>query len=93
MNYSDYAALMQIRQRQQACPCAYCQGRGMASSQCPCVACQRAASNANLARLGLVAGDVRGYGGRGDKIVSGRGRMLSGSYGQRNGGCGCDGSR
>lgn len=77
MNYADIAAFMQLRQRQSACPCAYCQGRGMASSMCPCAACQRAASNANLARLGAVAGDVRGYA----------------NYGQRSGGCGCNGKR
>jgi hypothetical protein len=53
--------------------------------------CQRARSNANLAALqgyGLVGGDVRGYG-----QVRPQTQPVLSQYGQRAGGCGCNGSR
>ena len=82
MTFSDYAALAQAQARANACRCPYCAGASGPINGCPCPMCQRARSNMNLAALsgrgyGLVAGDVRGYS----------------SYGQRSGGCGCNGSR
>lgn len=72
------------------CPCSYCQRATGPVPGCPCEMCRRgfeaASINRNLAALmgyGLVGGDVRGYAPA----------RAPANYGQRNGGCGCNGSR
>jgi hypothetical protein len=71
------------------CPCAYC--RRMINGPmpgCRCEMClranERASINRNLGALAMIGGDVRGYA---------RPTMASYGYGQRSGGCGCNGGR
>ena len=91
MTFSAYAALAQAQSRANACRCPYCVGASGPMQGCPCPMCQRARSNANLAALqgyGLVGGDVSGYG-----QVRPQTQPVLAQYGQRAGGCGCNGTR
>lgn len=74
------------------CPCPYCRNASGPIPGCRCEMCRRAVEqasiNRNLAALALVGGDVRGYG-----QVYPAARPAYAGYGQRSGGCGCNGSR
>lgn len=73
------------------CPCPYCRNASGPIPGCRCEMCRRAIEqasiNRNLAALSafaLVGGDVRGYAPT---------RPAYAAYGQRSGGCGCNGKR
>lgn len=74
------------------CPCPYCRGMSGPMMGCNCEMCrramERASINRNLAALSLIGGDVRGY-----AQPRPMARPAMANYGQRNGGCGCNGSR
>lgn len=76
------------------CPCSYCQRMSGPMRGCPCEMCRRAVEqasiNRNLGALAMIGGDVRGYGAYQPWSPSMRGMA---NYGQRAGGCGCNGKR
>lgn len=96
MTFSDFAALAQAQTRTTSCGCPYCAGVSGPIQGCPCAMCQRGRSNMNLSALmgyGVVGGDVRGYGALAYPFAPPPAAPRMGNYGQRSGGCGCNGKR